>query len=114
MKKKSSLATGLFYPLFDVHYQRREIGIRRVYGSSVSEILYRLNKVYLKVLLISFVIAIPVSYYFMERWGSNFMEKVPVSYLIYFVALLGISILTVGVVTFQSWRAANENPVDML
>jgi putative ABC transport system permease protein len=42
------------------------------------------------------------------------MEKVPVSYLIYFVALLGISILTVGVVTFQSWRAANENPVDML
>ena len=44
----------------------------------------------------------------------NFMEKVPVSYLIYFVALLGISILTVGVVTFQSWRAANENPVDML
>lgn len=109
-----ALAGILSLVLFDVHYQRREIGIRRVYGSSVSEILYRLNKVYLKVLLISFVIAIPVSYYFMERWGSNFMEKVPVSYLIYFVALLGISILTVGVVTFQSWRAANENPVDML
>jgi putative ABC transport system permease protein len=109
-----ALAGILSLVLFDVHYQRREIGIRRVYGSFVSEILYRLNKVYLKVLLISFVISIPVSYYFMERWGSNFMEKVPVSYLIYFVALLGISILTVGVVTFQSWRAANENPVDML
>ena len=101
-----ALAGILSLVLFDVHYQRREIGIRRVYGSSVSEILYRLNKVYLKVLLISFVIAIPVSYYF--------MEKTPVGYLIYFVALLGISILTVGVVTFQSWRAANENPVDML
>ena len=101
-----ALAGILSLVLFDVHYQRREIGIRRVYGSFVSEILYRLNKVYLKVLLISFVIAIPVSYYF--------MEKAPVGYLIYFVALLGISILTVGVVTFQSWRAANENPVDML
>ena len=109
-----ALAGILSLVLFDVHYQRREIGIRRVYGSSVSEILYRLNKVYLKVLLISFVIAIPVSYYFMERWASNFMEKAPVGYLIYFVALLWISILTVGVVTFQSWRAANENPVDML
>lgn len=109
-----ALAGILSLVLFDVHYQRREIGIRRVYGSFVSEILYRLNKVYLKVLLISFVIAIPVSYYFMERWASNFMEKAPVGYLIYFVALLGISILTVGVVTFQSWRAANENPVDML
>ena len=109
-----ALAGILSLVLFDVHYQRREIGIRRVYGSFVSEILYRLNKVYLKVLLISFVISIPVSYYFMERWASNFMEKAPVGYLIYFVALLGISILTVGVVTFQSWRAANENPVDML
>ena len=93
-----ALAGILSLVLFDVHYQRREIGIRRVYGSFVSEILYRLNKVY----------------YFMERWASNFMEKAPVGYLIYFVALLGISILTVGVVTFQSWRAANENPVDML
>ena len=109
-----ALAGILSLVLFDVHYQRREIGIRRVYGSFVSEILYRLNKVYLKVLLISFVISIPVSYYFMERWASNCMEKAPVGYLIYFVALLGISILTVGVVTFQSWRAANENPVDML
>jgi putative ABC transport system permease protein len=96
------LAGILSLVLFDVHYQRREIGIRRVYGSFVSEILYRLNKVYLKVLLISFVISIPVSYYFMERWASNFMEKAPVGYLIYFVALLGISILTVGVVTVRA------------
>ncbi len=96
--------------------QRRikEIGIRKVNGAKVSEILSMLNKDFVKWVLIAFVIATPVAYYAMNRWLENFAYKTNLSWWIFALAgilALGIALLTVS---WQSWRAATRNPVEAL
>ncbi len=99
-----------------IHVQRRikEIGIRKVNGAKVSEILTMLNKDFVKWVVIAFVIATPVAYYAMNKWLENFAYKTSLSWWIFALAgllALGIALLTVS---WQSWRAATRNPVEAL
>ncbi len=92
----------------------KEIGIRKVNGARVSEILALLNKDFVKWVLIAFVIAAPVAYYAMHKWLENFAYKTTLSWWIFALAgllALGIALLTVS---WQSWRAATRNPVEAL
>ena len=100
--------------LFAAQQRIKEIGIRKVNGAKVSEIMAMLNKDFIKWVLIAFVVAMPVAYYAMTKWLESFAYKTTLSWWIFALAgllSLGIALLTVS---WQSWRAATRNPVEAL
>ncbi|SFE42959.1 ABC transporter permease [Sunxiuqinia elliptica] len=100
--------------LFISQQRTKEIGIRKVNGAKISEILTMLNKDFVKWVAIAFVIACPVAWYAMNKWLENFAYKTSLSWWIFALAgllALGIALLTVS---FQSWKAATRNPVEAL
>ena len=100
--------------IFTTKRRTKEIGIRKVNGAKVSEILTMLNKAFVKWVAIAFVIASPVAYYAMNRWLEGFAYKTALSWWIFVLAgllALGIALLTVS---WQSWKVATRNPVEAL
>jgi len=100
--------------VFSIDRKIKEIGIRKVNGATVSEILAMLNKDFVKWVAIAFVIATPIAYYAMHKWLENFAYKTELSWWIFALAgllALGIALLTVS---WQSWKAATRNPVEAL
>jgi putative ABC transport system permease protein len=92
----------------------KEIGVRKVNGARISEVLVLLNKSFVKWVAISFVIATPIAYYAMNKWMESFAYKTTLSWWIFALAglmALGIALLTVS---WQSWKAATRNPVEAL
>ncbi|MCG6188034.1 ABC transporter permease [Maribellus maritimus] len=92
----------------------KEIGIRKVNGAKVSEVISLLNKGFIRWVLIAFVVATPVAWGIMQKWLENFAYKTTLSWWIFALAgvmALGIALLTVS---WQSWRAATRNPVEAL
>ena len=97
--------------VFDSQYRRKEIGVRKVMGSSVSQILIMFNKTYVRILLICFVLAAPLTWYAIHAWLENFAYRTPIYWWVFILAFLLVSAVTIVTVTFQNWRAASENPV---
>ena len=97
--------------VFDSQYRKKEIGIRKIMGSTTSEILIMFNKTYIYILCICFALAAPVAYYAIHKWLENFALKTPVYWWVFMLAFLLVFCLTILTVTFQNWRIANENPV---
>lgn len=100
--------------LFVCQRRVKEIGIRKVNGAKVSEILIMLNIDFVKWVFIAFAISIPVGWYLMYKWLQNFAYKTGLSLWIFVLAgllALGIALLTIS---WQSWRAATRNPVEAL
>jgi putative ABC transport system permease protein len=92
----------------------KELGIRRVNGARVTDLLVMLNKNLAKWVVIAIVIAFPVAWYAMNKWLQNFAYKIGLSWWIFVLAgsiVLGIALLTISL---QSWRAATTNPVEAL
>ena len=73
-----------------------------------------INQKYLLLACISFVVAAPVAYYIMTTWRSGFAYQAPIPVWIFLASLALVGAITLLVVTLQSWRAANANPVDSL
>jgi len=97
--------------LFSCQRRIKEIGIRKVNGALISEVMILLNKDFVKWVAVAFVIATPIAYYAMHKWLENFAYKTELSWWIFALAgllALGIALLTVS---WQSWRAATRNPV---
>lgn len=100
--------------LFVCQRRVKEIGIRKVNGAKVSEILAMLNKDFVKWVVIAFVISVPVAWYIMYKWLQNFAFKAELSLWIFALTglmVLGIALLTVS---WQSWHSATRNPVEAL
>jgi len=100
--------------VFAITRRTKEIGIRKVNGAKVSEVMLMLNKDFIKWVGISFVIATPIAWYAMHKWLENFAYKTELSWWIFGLAglmALGIALLTVS---WQSWKAATRNPVEAL
>jgi len=100
--------------VISINHRIKEIGIRKVNGARVSEVLVMLNKDFIKWVVISFVVATPIAYYAMNKWLENFDYKTELSWWIFALAglmALGIALLTVS---WQSWKAATRNPVEAL
>ncbi|HEY3371416.1 MAG TPA: FtsX-like permease family protein [Prolixibacteraceae bacterium] len=92
----------------------KEIGIRKINGAKVSEVIGMLNKDIIKWGAVSFVISCPIGYYAMNKWLISFAYKTELSWWIFALAglmALGIALLTVS---WQSWKAATRNPVEAL
>jgi putative ABC transport system permease protein len=92
----------------------KEIGIRKVVGASVQSIVGMLSKEYVRLIIISLVIAIPVGYYMMQKWLQSFAYRIDPGLTVFLIAgglALSIAWLTIS---FESFRAARRNPVDTL
>ena len=100
--------------VFDSACRRKEIGIRKVFGASVMNIVVMFNKGYLRILAICFVIAAPLAWYAVHQWLGNFVYKTPMYWWVYLIAFVTVTAITIGTVTFQNWHVATENPVDAI
>ncbi len=108
-------AMGLYgLILFYLSKRKVEIGIRKVNGAKIWEVMTLLNKDFVKWVFISLIIATPIAYYAMNQWLENFAYKTELSWWIFVLAgvlALGIALLTVS---WQSYKAATRNPVEAL
>lgn len=105
-----SLMGVLGLVMFDSEYRRKEIGVRKVFGSTTGEILKLFSNNYLRTVTICFVIALPISYFVLKKWLENFAYKTPLHWWVFIVAFVIVALVTMATVTIQSWRAANANP----
>lgn len=97
--------------VFDSEYKKKEIGVRKVLGSTTGQILIMFNKSYLYILCFCFVLAAPMAWYAVHRWLENLAYRTPMYGWVYVVAFIIVAGITIATVTFQNWHAANENPV---
>lgn len=106
---------GLFaMSLLIVAQRTKEIGVRKVLGASVSSITVLLTKDFLKLVLISFVLATPISWWFLRKWLENYENKLELN--IWFFVLAGLLAITIAFLTVGSRTisAAMQNPVKSL
>lgn len=100
--------------MFESEYRRKEIGIRKVFGSSTKEILMMFWQRYLYILLGCFVVAAPIGYLLGQHWLEGFAVRTAISPLLFVVSFLLIALITLLTVTYQSWKNANENPINSI
>ncbi|CAN5821687.1 ABC transporter permease [soil metagenome] len=106
---------GLFgLTSFVAEQRRKEIGVRKVLGASVLNVWNLLSKDFVILVAISFLIAIPASYYFMHNWLQNYNYRTDISWWIFLAAGIGSLLITVLVVSIQAIKAAVANPVKSL
>jgi putative ABC transport system permease protein len=100
--------------IFSCQKRIKEIGIRKVNGARIVEILTLLNREFGKWVMISFIVSIPVAWFAARRWLEIFTYRTEVSWWIF--ALAGLFAFTIALLTvsWQSWRAATRNPVEAL
>ena len=100
--------------MFETEYRRKEIGIRKVFGSSTREVLTMLCRHYGLLLVVSFAASAPLAYYIGRQWLQGFAERTPVYWWLFPLALLVVGLITLLTVITQSWRTAKENPVNSI
>ncbi|WP_159467896.1 ABC transporter permease [Dyadobacter sp. 3J3] len=106
---------GLFAVALMVIEQRtKEIGVRKVLGASISSIVYTLSEDFVKMVVLSIIIATPLAWFFMQKWLDNYSYRIEISAWIF--VSVGIAAIFIALVTvsFQSIKAALMNPVKSL
>lgn len=97
-----------------LNLKSHEISIRKVFGAKVSTLLIMLTTDYMKFIFIAFIIACPITYYFMQKWLENFAYRINLSWYVFLIA--GTIPLIIGLLTIvqQCIKAAKQNPVESL
>jgi putative ABC transport system permease protein len=88
----------------------KEIGIRKVLGSSVSEVVVLLSKGFIQLVIIANIIAWPIAWYIMDKWLQTFPYRIDMKILLFVLAGLGVLIIAFFSVGFQTLKAARINP----
>jgi len=106
---------GLFgLTSFVAEQRKKEIGVRKVLGASMFNVWNLLSKDFVTLVIISFFIAVPLSYYFMHNWLQNYHYRTGLSWWIFVTAGVGAFLITLITVSFQAIKAAVANPVKSL
>jgi len=106
---------GLFgLSAFNAEKKIKEIGIRKVLGASVSQIVYKLTLDFLKLVGIAVLIAIPLGWYAMDRWLEDFSYRIEVDIWVFILPVVLAAFLAVLTISYQSIKAAIVNPVKSL
>ena len=99
---------------FATERRTKELGVRKVMGASVGEIIGLVSREYLIIVFIAYVISYPVAWYFMSRWLDSFAFHVNLSILTFIISA-GISlVLAILTVSYFALKAARTNPVESL
>lgn len=106
---------GLFgLVTFAAERRVREIGIRKVLGSSVPEIIGLLSKDFIKLIFISFIIAFPLGYFLMEQWLQDFAYRIEIKWWVFLLAAFLTTLIALLTIGFKSFKAATANPIKSL
>lgn len=106
---------GLFgLVTFTAEQRTKEIGIRKVLGASVTGIVRMLSKDFLKLVLLSTVIAFPVAYWLMTDWLADFAYRIDIGWLAFLMAGVAAIVIALVTISFQAIKAAMANPVKSL
>jgi ABC-type antimicrobial peptide transport system permease subunit len=106
---------GLFgLAAFTAERRTKEIGIRKVLGATVPSIASLLSKDFLKLVIISCVVAFPVSNWLMQNWLNGYQYRIAISWWVFVIAGVSAIIIAVAIISFQSIKAAIANPVKSL
>lgn len=99
---------------FNVFQRTKEIGVRKVLGSSVFSIIHLLSKDFLKLILIAIITAVPITYYLMNNWLQDYIYRIDIEW--WFFAIAGVITGSIALVTvvIQTLKAATANPVNSL
>lgn len=100
--------------MFETEYRRKEIGIRKVMGSSVGSIVRLFAMRYTVPLVVSFVVAAPVGWWLSMQWLQSFAEHTPLHWWLFPLSFVGVSAVVIATVVAQSWRVATQNPVESI
>ncbi len=100
--------------MFETQHRRSEIAVRKVYGATTAQMIGMLNLRYVWIVLGCFVVAAPVAWYITSRWLESFANRIAQPWWLYIAALAVVLAVTVGLVTLRSWRAATENPAEVV
>ena len=106
---------GLFgLAAFTGEQKIKEIGVRKVLGATLTNIMYRLSKDFILLIAISSLLAFPIAYYFMKEWLEGFVYRTEMSPLLFFASAVVALVVALLTISFHTFRAANQNPVDSL
>lgn len=106
---------GLFgLAAFTAQKRQKEIGIRKIIGASVSDVVAMLSKDFLVLVCIALAIAIPVSWWALSKWLQGFAYRIDLSPLAFFITAIVVVMITLLTISFQSIKAALANPVNSL
>ena len=106
---------GLFgLASFVAQYRKKEIGIRKVLGASVSDIISLLSKDFILLVIISVLIASPIAWFSINKWLQDFAYRINFSIVVFFIAAAGALAIALGTVSLQGIRASLSNPINSL
>ncbi|MEO6584087.1 MAG: FtsX-like permease family protein, partial [Ferruginibacter sp.] len=106
---------GLFaLAAFTAEQRKKEIGIRKVLGATVSNVVAMLSMQFLKLVVIAAVIAFPLAWYIMNKWLLDFTYRINISWWFFVAGGLGAIIIALLTISFQAIKAAISNPVESL
>ena len=100
--------------MFETQYRRREIALRRVNGATVQEILAMFCSRFVKIVLVCFAVAAPISWVIVDRYLATFAHRCPMYWWVFALALVAVLAVTIGVVVIRSWKAATADPANAL
>ena len=108
-------ALGLFgLSAYSVQQRTKEIGVRKILGASVPNIIGLLSKDFIRLVIIAALIALPFAGYMMNKWLEDFAYRINISWWVFAVAILSTVLIALITVSFQAVRAATANPVKSL
>jgi len=106
---------GLFgLSAYSAEQRTKEIGIRKVLGASVSGIVSLVSRDFIRLILISFLIAAPIGHFIMNQWLKEFTYKTNIGFDVFLISGIGIVLIAAITVSWQSIKAALTNPVNSL
>ncbi len=99
---------------FDTKYRRKEIGLRRINGATITNILLMFSTSYIKIMFISFVLSVPLVYYIISQWLKDFPYRIDIYWWVFALAFVLVFGLTIVISVTQTISAARKNPVESL
>jgi putative ABC transport system permease protein len=100
--------------LFITNQRIKEIGIRKVIGATITQIILLLSKDFLKLILIAFIIAIPIAWYGASKWLENFAYKTSLNWWVFIAGGLLMFFIALLILCLRTFKAAIANPVNNL
>jgi len=100
--------------MFTAERRTKEIGIRKVLGASVQNVVTMLSKDFLKLVIIASLIAFPIAWYAMNKWLQDFAYKTDISWWVFALSTGAVCAIALFTISFQSLKAAMTNPVESL